>query len=900
MKLATISFLREANVYNIDNIINGHSVKQYLQSQLKDITDPTVAKVLANKLQAFIVNGDTNLQQLTKLPSNAPDWAHRALQTGQLMVFTPSPDLDDVVSNIAHYAQKAIMDIKSPDNNIVVRARQELHGLNKVQNMEILNQKANHYFAIGSKQQARDTEGMTAEQQYQDWIWYKLDTPEAFQREGKILQNCIGTHWTHQKCIAQNNTIYVLRTPSNESVVAIRVEGKDIIEIKGKNNKPPVEKYMPYVFSFVKDSDIKLTSASAKNELRNAGYWVFGEKLIVPLEKALNMYYDSSTNKLHRLDSDDTVVLSGYKFESFTNKDAIAHIREIVYRRSFDDIPKKILKGSIGQSVILFTISQNGELQIPTSANTGANVNTPELKHLVIKPMIELAKKEKVSLHPNIPIVYGITSTTPFAPITDNIKSLGNVNGFDKFSVSKLNSLDAWVASSLFIEGGKGPTTNIWLNPNDYPKLSAKFDFSRTHVMYRSYTPDGHNAFVLYVDSNNSVFCITTPYKISSRQLDPVRKLIELEKLTLEKSATTSSDIVIVPPSTIMSKKEFIAKKMEAQTSFHAEIEFEDGAKFKKLTGKELTNWLDQVSAGTNTQAVYMLYIDDTPMLAVPVHKNNITGIFAADYRHNMWRERDNERRGITPLPNVKTLDFAYGPYVKSLAKKLGLSINTKHLTLEPNKKISDMLQFIANNPGRPRSKAFQAAHVSAQAAPGSDAPYNMLDRPLIQLGLITQHPNPSRKGSIVLTPTQLGKDTAAKLERGVSVPMFDLIHKYAPVKGGDELLPAIAPPISQPKDPNTATQQPVERRERRMGVADEEGGSKTQRIYNLFVRMTDDNDGNMPSRGDFMRIIMEPPYNMTKAGASTYHYNMKTKYLQQHGQLGESFTFKEWLIAMV
>jgi len=26
----------------------------------------------------------------------------------------------------------------------------------------------------------------------------------------------------------------------------------------------------------------------------------------------------------------------------------------------------------------------------------------------------------------------------------------------------------------------------------------------------------------------------------------------------------------------------------------------------------------------------------------------------------------------------------------------------------------------------------------------------------------------------------------------------------------------------------------------------------------------------------------------------------MKTKYLQQHGQLGETFTFKEWLMAIM
>jgi hypothetical protein len=294
--------------------------------------------------------------------------------------------------------------------------------------------------------------------------------------------------------------------------------------------------------------------------------------------------------------------------------------------------------------------------------------------------------------------------------------------------------------------------------------------------------------------------------------------------------------------------------------------------------------------------------VDNEPKIALPIAKKKITGMFATDTRPNTWRDNNLRANGQVQQPTTKTLDFTYGKYVNAFAKKMGFTVDSKNLLLRPESKSNLFLQAVNDYPGGIiRSKALRAAHVGAQSAPGLNAPYNMIDRPLRQLGLITYSPG-QRRGSILVTTTTKGKEVATRIRRGESVPMFSLITQQAQVTGGNDYEPEPTP-VPTPR-PQAAPGEP--RAVRVPGAAaaspynhGARAGSKAQQIYDLFRQMTDDNNGTMPTRGAFIQLIMQPPFNMTPAGASTYQYNMKTKYLQQHGQLGETFTFKEWLIAI-
>ena len=893
--------LNEANVYNID------AVKQYIQQAVKDITDPEISKILAKKLQTWLINHEPNLRPISVVPDDAPDWAKQSVERGDLMQFIPTPDLNDTVTNIAHYIQAAIANTASPDNNVVVRAKQELNGLPKIQNLELLSQKAAQYFAVGSKRgNAANTEGMEEEREYNGWIWYKLKTAEAFSREGKILQNCIGSYWTLNKCQSEGNTIHVLRTPQNDTVVAVRAHGVEIQEIKGKNNKPPVERYMPYVFNFVKDSNLKVTNSSAKNELKNAGYHVFADKLIVPLSQASDVYYDEATKQLQPLQPDSTTTVLDKTFNVFTKSEKVAHIIELAGKYGFGST-SKIYKGDIGNGgVVIIPVDKDTVIQPRILGNSD---NDAEHRTNSAKYIVEVARMNKLKLSANVAMEYGLMMSAPYSPLADAVNLVERVGAFDKIDISTLSDFDAWRGAHLFVQGGRGPLRRQHISQYVYDKrIKTGVTYSKANTVYRLYDSDNKNIQIMvFVDAANNIFDIRLTDKATSAVLTNIRTLITQERLTISKTAIESKDIVIVPPSDIMTKKEFISRKIEGKTGRKNEIEFENGDKFKRLTGTVLTDWLEQAD-GTTTQidTVYMLYRGETPIIAVPVSKNKILGMYSTDSRHNIWRARELEEQGKTRLPDTKSLDVTYMPYVKALAKKLNLTTNTKGLSIVPGSRIATILQTVVANPtGINRAQALKSARVHAGSAPGIDASYNVLDRPLLQLGLITQGPG-QRRNSINLSPTEKGNRVAERLRQNETVSMFDLsTARDLNVVGGNTPDAAPAPAPRQPREPREpaaprAAGEPGVRRERVRGVQDEQGGTKSERIYNLFVQLTNDAGGTMPTRGDFIALIMEPPYNMTRAGASTYQYNAKTRYQQEHGVLGETFTFKEWLMAML
>lgn len=896
-----LNLLTEANVYNIKLPINNVSVDKYLQHHLADITDPTIKQQLTKKLSLLLVNYEPNLTVLNRVPPNAPDWAQQAASTGELFAFVPDEDLNDAISNIAHYVQAAFTDINNADNNIAIRAKQEIAAIPKMPNLDTLYQKANQYFNKKVKKEAAEnTEGMEEVIQYAGWIWYKLLTTEAYVREGNIIQNCIGKHWTKDKCDRERMTIYVLRSNKNDSVVAIRIYGdNDIKEIKGKNNKPPIPKYMTYVFSIVKDTNLVISDPAAKRDLRNAGYWVFNDKIIVPMEKATEMFFDDETQKLRQIQPDKTITVLNEEFKVFNNPSAVSHMCEMMDPyRTYTNI-KIVYKGMMDNFLLIFLVNGKDELRV---ANDVLNIATPEIKSRLGKYIVAIGAQEKLKLDSNIQYHFNLSSEPPYTPLAEMATCSGQIQGFDKIDISKMKGYDNWMALKIFFKGCIGPKSEPYINQNDYQEKTKKgIDFNRATTMYRSYTSSNQLGFALFVDNNNSVINIVSPSRVSSSQLNPVRKLIEAEHLTLEKSASFSKEIVIVPPSTIVTKKEFIANKMAGKKTANTKtvVEFEDGASFKLLEGQPLTDWLDQATANTTTDAVYVLMVNNDPKIALPITKKRITGMFAKDTRQNTWRDDNLRARGQVQQPTTKTLDFTYGKYVNAFAKKMGFTVDSKNLLLRPESKINLFLQAVDDNPGIVRSRALKAARVGAQSAPGIDAPYNMIDRPLKQLGLITYSPGP-RRGTVSVNATEKGKEVARRVRRGESVPMFSLITQESQVRGGNDPDPI---PVPTPR-PQATPGEPRAARVPGAAVAPHYNhgarvGSKAQQIYDLFCQLTDDNNGTMPGRGEFIRLIQQPPFNMTPAGAGTYHYNMKTKYLQQHGQLGETFTFKEWLIAI-
>jgi hypothetical protein len=179
--------LNEANVYNLSVNYDGVSLKGYIERLVSPITVAQDKQGLTKKLTTLLVNDERFLQPIRQLPVDAPSWANEAFQKGELVTFTPNPELNDTLSNIVHYVVSCEQHMSSHLRDVVVNAQRELSAIPKVPNLDELSQKANAYFAVVQNVQTKQIDGMEQVADYKGWKWYKLLTSAAFKRYRTVL-----------------------------------------------------------------------------------------------------------------------------------------------------------------------------------------------------------------------------------------------------------------------------------------------------------------------------------------------------------------------------------------------------------------------------------------------------------------------------------------------------------------------------------------------------------------------------------------------------------------------------------------------------------------------------------------------------------------------------------------
>lgn len=118
--------------------------------------------------------------------------------------------------------------------------------------------------------------------------WMKLTTATALNREGKLMGHCVGSY---AKQVENNVTqIYSLWDSSNQPHCTIEIKNEEIVEIKGKQNQPVVERYWPYVHQFVFNSKLGVN----KDEMQNIGLIFANDEWMDFRYLPDNLYVDGS------------------------------------------------------------------------------------------------------------------------------------------------------------------------------------------------------------------------------------------------------------------------------------------------------------------------------------------------------------------------------------------------------------------------------------------------------------------------------------------------------------------------------------------------------------------------------------------------------------------------------
>ncbi|TFG96266.1 hypothetical protein E4H12_11450 [Candidatus Thorarchaeota archaeon] len=272
--------LTEANILNIKDEYKGVSIAGYLKTYADNLPAQH-QKPFYKKITGLLVNDERFHYAIREVPADAPDWAKVAVEKQELFAFQPSQELNDTLEQITHYLAAAADDaVKSPSPDQKIVAQRELDAFPKAENLDVIKKKSDEFFKRGSRKAGREIAGM--EQMFDagdGFVWYKLVDEEAFRREGKALQNCIGSIYTAARMKRDNQMIAVLKTSSNESAAAMRINiaKKEMEEVKGKNNKPPIERYMTATIAFLNQMKLK-PGYNAMYDLKNAGYYYDEDK----------------------------------------------------------------------------------------------------------------------------------------------------------------------------------------------------------------------------------------------------------------------------------------------------------------------------------------------------------------------------------------------------------------------------------------------------------------------------------------------------------------------------------------------------------------------------------------------------------------------------------------------
>lgn len=280
--------LDEANILNVKEPYNDVSIAGYLEQYAQNLPDSITPQFL-KKMQKLLSADERFQYAVRELPQGAPDWAVEAMNKRELVAFVPNQQLNDTIENITHYLSSAFENAnQTEDNNVRVAADRELKAFGKVGSIDDLTQRANAYFEALGASKKKEKGAKAGEEAHgmkviynvgQGYVWYLLQTAEAYRREGQLLKNCIGSIYTKEKCDREGLAIVVLRknvsgANEGESIVAARIKNAEnsIDEMKGKNNQPPIDKYMPPVLAFVKKFKMTL-SGGASHDFGRAGYF---------------------------------------------------------------------------------------------------------------------------------------------------------------------------------------------------------------------------------------------------------------------------------------------------------------------------------------------------------------------------------------------------------------------------------------------------------------------------------------------------------------------------------------------------------------------------------------------------------------------------------------------------
>ncbi len=324
-------FLRQVNKYDFlieRDVVNAGEIKKWVASISGRVKSDVAQKWFQSQLYQFLINryaSNTDVKQILQAPQGSPDWLVQKLATGgELFNVTPSMEVSELAMSVIDYVN-AWSD-ENPGREPRMRWEQAAEQAT-AWHKEMKN------VSVSAEENEKDLAELSTIYEFPNGFkWVDLTTESCLKREGSRMGHCVGGYGS--QVAAGTTKIFSLRNPKNLPHATIEAESDEptviasaddaqrdlfgdgrnmpplkIHQIKGRSNKPPVAKYVPYVKEFLEWGNFDV--GHGLNDIQNMGLFRKQGKYFTmdEVSKVVKKYKDKT--KWVKIDDDVEFEYSG-------------------------------------------------------------------------------------------------------------------------------------------------------------------------------------------------------------------------------------------------------------------------------------------------------------------------------------------------------------------------------------------------------------------------------------------------------------------------------------------------------------------------------------------------------------------------------------------------------------
>lgn len=257
-------------------ITNADQVGEVVDSLKHYADDPKIQKWLSGIFRLYLTNEFERVNRILKrgdLPADSPKWVVDAFGRGEEVytVLLTGPVRDEI-------EHEALLIIQFFQSEFAPKRFDSMKFLDALAQAKMWRKNT-----LRGQLDAKDVDATQLVAKYNDLRWVKLIAPEAYDREGDRMHNCMDRRY-----YKRGSDIYSLRDERNKPHCSVEVEYGELNQIKGYNNGPIESHLQKIVIDFINrhvkpDSASKLAISDLEKNLK--AMWSFTDKKVVGLEK---------------------------------------------------------------------------------------------------------------------------------------------------------------------------------------------------------------------------------------------------------------------------------------------------------------------------------------------------------------------------------------------------------------------------------------------------------------------------------------------------------------------------------------------------------------------------------------------------------------------------------------